>query len=165
MDVILPKTSVYVKRYNGQTKWMYFLIKDNDLLEKYKTVWDKISSNIKKFDSKPSYNNIFLKTKIKSNGDKATDFHDKDILKVDSNLAVITLKSALNKDKNYYLQVLLKECKYIEKEKKGLENLRMIWGIFLILMSLMKNKLFISHLSFIRKGHGVFLNHLYDFKL
>ena len=105
---------------------MYFLIKDNNLLEKYKTVWDKISSNIKKFDSKPSYNNIFLKTKIKSNGDKATDFHDKDILKVDSNLAVITLKSALNKDKNYYLQVLLKECKYIEKEKKGLEKLRMI---------------------------------------
>ena len=25
----------YVKSYDGQTKWMYFLIEDNDLLEKY----------------------------------------------------------------------------------------------------------------------------------
>ena len=30
-------------------------------------------------------------------------------------LAVISLDSALKKDENYYLQVLLKECKYIEK--------------------------------------------------
>ena len=31
---MLPKTSGYVKRYDGQTKWMYFLIEDDDLLEK-----------------------------------------------------------------------------------------------------------------------------------
>ena len=31
--------------------------------------------------------------------------------------AVINLYSALNKDGNYYLQVFLKECKYIEKEE------------------------------------------------
>ena len=30
---MLPKTSAYVKRYDGQTKLMYFLIKDDDLLE------------------------------------------------------------------------------------------------------------------------------------
>ena len=38
---------------------------------------------------------------------------------MDSNhpcLAVISLDSALKKDDNYYLQVLLKECKYIEKK-------------------------------------------------
>ena len=41
------------------------------------------------------------------------------IKKVDSNhtcLAVISLNCALKKDKNYYLQVFLKECKYIEKK-------------------------------------------------
>ena len=27
---MLPKTSPYVKSYDGQTKWMYFLIKDDD---------------------------------------------------------------------------------------------------------------------------------------
>ena len=45
---MLPKTSAYVKSYDGQTKWMHFLIKDDDLLEKYKTVSDKASSDIKK---------------------------------------------------------------------------------------------------------------------
>ena len=60
-----------------------------------------------------------MKTKIKSNGDKVTDFYDKKIPKVDSNrtcLALITLDSALKKDGNYYPQVLLNECKYIEKK-------------------------------------------------
>ena len=27
---------------------MYFLIKDDELLEKYNTIWDKVSSDIKK---------------------------------------------------------------------------------------------------------------------
>ena len=31
---MLPKTSAYVKSYDGQTKWMYFLIEHDDLLEK-----------------------------------------------------------------------------------------------------------------------------------
>ena len=48
--------------------------------------------------------------------DEATDFYNKENSKVDSNLtclAVISLDSALNKDGSYYLQVFLKECKYI----------------------------------------------------
>ena len=32
---MLPKTSVYVKSYDGQTKWMSFLIEDGDLLENF----------------------------------------------------------------------------------------------------------------------------------
>ena len=43
---MLPKTSSYVKSYDGQGKWMYFLIGDN-LLEKYNTIWDKVSTDIK----------------------------------------------------------------------------------------------------------------------
>ena len=34
LHAILPKTSAYVKSYDGQTKSMYFLIEDDDLLEK-----------------------------------------------------------------------------------------------------------------------------------
>ena len=30
---MLPKTSVYVKRYDRQTKWMYILIEDDSLLK------------------------------------------------------------------------------------------------------------------------------------
>ena len=47
--------------YNGQTKSMYFLTGDDDLLEKHNTIWNKVSADIKKeFDSKPVYNKNFL---------------------------------------------------------------------------------------------------------
>ena len=66
----------------------------------------------KEFDSEPVYNKNYLKAKIKSHGDKVTDFYDKKIPKLGSNhtcLAVIILDSALNKDDSC-LQVFLKEC-------------------------------------------------------
>ena len=62
---------------------MYFLIEDDDLLEKYNTIWDKVSADIKEFDSEPVYNKEILKTQIKSHGDEVTDFYDKSIPKVD----------------------------------------------------------------------------------
>ena len=58
-----------------------------------------------------------MKTKIKFHGDEVADFYDKKVSKTDSNpicLAVISLDSALKKDDNYYLQVFLKECKYVD---------------------------------------------------
>ena len=100
---MLPKSSSYVKSYDGQTKWMYFLIEDDDLLEKY-IIWNKVSADTKKeFDSEPVYNKEFLKTKIKSNGDEVADFYNKKTPKVESNhtcLAVISFDSALKKDDN-----------------------------------------------------------------
>ena len=45
--------SAHVERYDGQTKLMYFLIENVDLLNKYNTFRDKVSADIKKeFDSK-----------------------------------------------------------------------------------------------------------------
>ena len=32
LHIILQKASVYVKGYGGKTKWMYFSIEDNELL-------------------------------------------------------------------------------------------------------------------------------------
>ena len=67
----------------------------------------------------PVYNKNYSITKIKSHGDEVIDFYDKKIPKLDSNhtcLAVISLDSAFKKDGNYYRQVFLKECKYIEKK-------------------------------------------------
>ena len=116
---------------------MYFLIEDDDLLEKYNTLWDKVSPDItKELDSKPVYNK-FLKTKIKSRGDEVIDFYNKENPMADPNhtcLAVIRLDSALNKDKNYYPQVFLKECRYIrEKVIRDITD-------DILLMILMKNK-------------------------
>ena len=96
------------------------LIENDDLLEKYNCIWDKVSADKKKeFGSELVYNKIFLKTKTKSHGDEVIHFYNKKIPKVDSNhpcLVVISLDSTLQKDDNYYPQVSLKECKYIEKK-------------------------------------------------
>ena len=55
-----------------------FMMEDDDLLEKYNTIWDKVSADIKReFHSKPVYNKNYLKTKVKSHGNEVTHFHDK----------------------------------------------------------------------------------------
>ena len=80
---------VKMDKLNGCIFW---LIQDDDLLEWwlmvlsnddwYNTIWDKVSADIKKeFDSKTVYNKKYLKTKIKSHRDEATDFYDKIIPK------------------------------------------------------------------------------------
>ena len=87
--VMLPKTSAYVKSYDGQFKWMYFLIEDDGLLEKL-ILFRIVSADIKKeFDSKP----VFLK--ISSH----------------TCLAVISLASALKKDDNYQFTCALEYFK------------------------------------------------------
>ena len=82
---------------------MYFLIQGDDLLEKYHSIWDKVSTDIRKeFDNKSVYNKEYLKIKIKSHGDEVTDFYDKEISKIDPNhtyLAVISLDFVLKKVK------------------------------------------------------------------
>ena len=87
-----------------QAKRMCFLIEDDQLLEKFNTIWYKLSADIKKeFDSKPAYNKTFFKSRIKSYDDEVTDFYDKEIPKVSSDhtcLAVISLDFALKKDGN-----------------------------------------------------------------
>ena len=56
---------------------MYFLIENNNLLKKYKTIWTKVSADIKKeLDSKLAYDTKILKTKIKS---QVIDFCDRNL--------------------------------------------------------------------------------------
>ena len=33
LNIMPPKISAYVKSHDGQTKWMYFLIEEDDLLK------------------------------------------------------------------------------------------------------------------------------------
>ena len=44
LPIMLPKTSACVKSYDRQTKWISFLIKGNNLLEKYNII--KVSGDI-----------------------------------------------------------------------------------------------------------------------
>ena len=94
LHIILHKTSANVKGYDGQTRWMHFLIKNDYLLERYNTILDKVNADIKKeFNNEPVYNKEYLKTKIKSHSDEVTAFYNKEFPEVDSRhtcLAVIS---------------------------------------------------------------------------
>ena len=45
---MLPKTRAYVESYDSQTKLMHFSIEDDELLEKYNTNWNNVSTEFKK---------------------------------------------------------------------------------------------------------------------
>ena len=50
-----------------ESKCITFKIKNNELLKKYKEIWEKVSNAIKKeFNIDPVYNKKYLKTRIKS---------------------------------------------------------------------------------------------------
>ena len=57
---------------------MSFLIKDDELLEKYNEIWENVRNSIKKeFDSEPVYDEKYLRTKIKSyNGKVNSNFRN-----------------------------------------------------------------------------------------
>ena len=99
-----------------------FLIKDNELLEKYNEICEKVKNNIKKeFDIEPAYNKKYLKTKIKSyNGKIDTNFHNNKIPKEESRcicLTVILIYSVFRTGKNYYPQVFLENVDMLLKKK------------------------------------------------
>ena len=105
-----------------ETKQISFLIKDNELLEKWNEIWDKVSyATRKELDSNLVYNKKYLKAKIKScNGKINTNFHNNKMAKEDSQfvcLWVIFIDSVFKTGKNYYPQVFLEERKYVIKEK------------------------------------------------
>ena len=121
--------SVYRGDFN-ETKYMSFLIKDDELLEKYNEIWEKVKNSREKvFYSEPEYDEKYLKAKIKSyNGKINTSFHNNKIPKEGSQcicLLVILIDSFFKRGKNYYPQVFL-GCKYVVKEKRFLSILLMI---------------------------------------
>ena len=82
------------------------MIKDDELLEKYKEIWEKVKDSLKKdFDSEPVYNEKYLETKIKSyNGKLNTNFHNSKIPK-ERRLTISFLTVILRTGKNYYPHV------------------------------------------------------------
>ena len=51
--IFIPEMSIY-KRYSDKTKCMYFMIKDENILDEYMTIWEKVC-NIKNIDSELMY--------------------------------------------------------------------------------------------------------------
>ena len=92
LQLFLPKMTGYLNIFESErseqseqsgrsvTRKMSFLTDNNEFLERYTKIWEKISNLIhKKVDSDPVYNNKYINTKIRSyNYDIITNFHDND---------------------------------------------------------------------------------------
>ena len=86
-----------------ETKYMSFLMKDDELLKKYNEIWEKVKNIIKKeFDIESIYNEKYLNAKIKYyNGKIKTNFHNNKIAKEGSQ--VILIDSDFRTGNYYYL--------------------------------------------------------------
>ena len=82
---------------------MYFFI-DDKFYEPYNNIQSKARESIKReLESEPSYNNQFLKTKMKS-GKYSTNFRGKDATEVGLNyiyIPIMLIGSVLEKDGKY----------------------------------------------------------------
>ena len=103
-------------------RWCSFSIKDDEWLEKYNKIWNKVSNTFKKgFDEEPLCGE--KKTKIKADEGKInTNFHNDKMLEKGSHcLSLVLIDSVFKMGKNYYPQVSLEECKNTAKEKEKLD--------------------------------------------
>ena len=63
---ILPQISGYIKYFENGGKNMSFAIKNDDVLDKYNEIWDKIKKTLSnKFHSMPVYDEKYIKAKIR----------------------------------------------------------------------------------------------------
>ena len=100
---------------------MSFLMKDNEVWEKYEQIWDVIKNKLgNKFHSEPVSENKYLKAKVgEFGGVIKTNFLGNDMPKENMHytcIACITIDSVLRIDKQNHPQVYLEECKYRVKK-------------------------------------------------
>ena len=63
--IILPQMSGYIKYFENGGKNMSFVIKDDDVLDKYNEIWDKIKEKLNiKFQSMPVHDEKYIKAKV-----------------------------------------------------------------------------------------------------
>ena len=100
---------------------MSFVIKDNDVLDKYNEIWDKIKNKLNiKFHNMPVYDQKYVKAKGREfNGASKTNFLGGKIPKESRHctcIACITIDSVMRMEKKNYLQFYLEEFKYRMKK-------------------------------------------------
>ena len=102
--IILPQMSGYIKYFENGSKNMSFLIKDDEVWDKYDQIWDVIKDKLGiKFHSEPVYEYKYLKAKVREfDGIIRTNFLGNGILKENMHYACITcitIDSVLRIDK------------------------------------------------------------------
>ena len=102
--IILPQMSGYIKYFENGSKNMSFLIKDDEVWDKYDKIWDVIKNKLNiKFHSEPVYEYKYLKAKVREfDGVIKTNFLGNNMLKENmyyTCIACITIDSVRRIDK------------------------------------------------------------------
>ena len=103
---------------------MSFLIKYDEVLDKYDVIWDVIKNKLFiKFHSEPVYKYKYLKTKLREfDGAIKTNFLGKGMPKGNmyyTCIACINTDPVLRINKKNHPQIYLEECKYKIKKKNA----------------------------------------------
>ena len=115
--IILPQMSGYIKYFENGGKNMSFMVKNDNVLDEYNEIWDKIKEKLNiKFHSMPVYDETYIKAKVrKFDGVIKTNFLGDEVPKENiyyTFIACITIDSVMRMEKKNYPQVYLEECKY-----------------------------------------------------
>ena len=107
----------YIKYFENGGKKISFLIKNDEVWEKYEEIWDVVKNKLGiKFHSEPIYEKKYLKAKIREfDGDIKTNFLGNGLPKENmyyTCIACITIDSVIRMNKKNYPQVHLDESKY-----------------------------------------------------
>ena len=121
--IILPKMTGSLKYFENGRKNMSFVIKDDDVLDKYNEIWDKIKETLSiKFHSMPVYDEKYIKVKVREfNGVIKSNVMNDEVPKEKERYTCIackTIDSVMRMEKKNYPQVYLEECKYRMKKTK-----------------------------------------------
>ena len=113
----------YVKYFENGGKSMSFVIKDDDVLDKYNEIWDKIKETLSiKFHKTPVYDGKYLKSKVREfSGVIKTNFLGDEVPKENKHytcITCITIDSVMRTEKKNYPQAYLEECKHRMKKTK-----------------------------------------------
>ena len=106
---------------------MSFLIKDDEVWDKYDKIWDVIKDKLGiQFHSKPVYEHKYLKAKVRAfDGVIKTNFLSNVMPKENMGytcIACITIDSVMNIDRKNHPLVYLEECEYRVKKSKYLNS-------------------------------------------
>ena len=113
----------YIKYFENGGKNMSFVIKDDDVLDKYSEIWNRFRDVLNtKFHSMSVYDEKYIKAKVREfNGVIKTNFLGDEIPKESMHyicIACITIDSVMRMEKKNYSQVYLKAMQIQTKENK-----------------------------------------------
>ena len=119
--IVLPQMSGYIKYFENGGRNMSFMIKNNNILDKYNEIWEKIKETLSiKFHSMPIYDQTYIKTKVREfDGKIKINLLGNEIPKENmhyTSIACIIIDFVKKMNKQNYLQVYLEECKYKTKK-------------------------------------------------